>query len=380
MSRIFIALLVVPLLQAGQANAGQAPAGKIDAGKAYWQRTLCKSCHGEEGQGGFAPDLAGRGLSFDEVKRAVRKPWGIMGAYTESQVSDQTLADLQAYFASLPKADKPGDWHWMPAPETAALGQRLYIQTVGCGECHEPENKMGRAWMGEKVKDATFEYFQKVVYNHSDTFPKGGMPNFSRDRVPESTLREIYKWFVDDLGLRASIAGGLAVGEQQGGNTTYNLTVTNKGAKEKGGLGVEGVTIFVRIPPGTKVLNATGTGYTGVMPLAKLGLEPGLPLAPHAHDATGHVERPQPDLSGDVAVWKVKSIDAGEKLACTFTLSGAPTAEVFKGFDGSTVYWETPGRRPAGSPPVMVYRDLRTPDKGDHERIALPRPLVARQQ
>ena len=191
--------------------------------------------------------------------------------------------------------------------------------------------------------------------------------------MPEPTLREIYKWMVDDLGMWASIGGALAIGEQQGGNTTYTLTVTNRGNKEKGGLVAEGLTIFVRIPPGTKVVSGTGAGYAGVMPLAKLGLEPGLPLAPHAHDNTGHVERPPADLSGDVAVWKVKNIRAGEKLDYTLTLSGRPTPDVLRGFDGSTVYWDTPGRRPAGSPPVMVYRDLRMPDKGDHERIAAPR-------
>jgi hypothetical protein len=46
---------------------------------------------------------------------------------------------------------------------------------------------------------------------------------------------------------------------------------------------------------------------------------------------------------------------------------------VFKGFVGSTVHWVTPGRRPAGSPPEMIYRDLRIPDEGDHEVIAPPR-------
>jgi len=75
-------------------------------------------------------------------------------------------------------------------------------------------------------------------------------------------------------------------------------------------------------------------------------------------------------------VWKMAKLDAGEKVDLSFTLTGAPTAEVADGFVGSTVHWKSPGRNAKGSPPVMVYRDLRVPDKGDHEviRFIAPRP------
>jgi hypothetical protein len=112
-----------------------------------------------------------------------------------------------------------------------------------------------------------------------------------------------------------------------------------------------------------------------VMPLMKLGLEPAVRRAPHAHDDSGHVERPPADLSGDVAIWKVPRLDAGERVELSLTLAGpAPTLE---DFEGSTVHWTSPGRRPAGSPPQMVYRDLRIADQGDHEPIPIapaPRP------
>jgi hypothetical protein len=45
---------------------------------------------------------------------------------------------------------------------------------------------------------------------------------------------------------------------------------------------VEDLTIFVRVPPGTTVVNATGTGYRGVRPLAQLGLMRALQTAPGA--------------------------------------------------------------------------------------------------
>ena len=82
--------------------------GDAAAGKAYWDRgapraTACHNCHGNNAEGAFGPDLAGRGLNVAQVIRAVRQPWGIMPAFVESQMSDKDAADLTAYFASLPK-------------------------------------------------------------------------------------------------------------------------------------------------------------------------------------------------------------------------------------------------------------------------------------
>ena len=60
--------------------------GTAAAGKAYWERvaprnTDCRQCHGGTGEGGFGPDLAGRGLNATQVLRAVRQPWGVMPAF-----------------------------------------------------------------------------------------------------------------------------------------------------------------------------------------------------------------------------------------------------------------------------------------------------------
>jgi mono/diheme cytochrome c family protein len=352
-------------------HAQEAPQGDLKRGETEWGR--CVNCHGPKAEGAFGPDLAGRGLAWPQFKKAVREPWGVMPMFTERQKSDQALADIYTYLRTLPTPSAPGEWHWRKAPATAPIGQRLYMNFAGCGQCHEPENKFGRSWLGEHAKEVNFEYFQKQIYRHLEKWPSGTMPIYSPERLPEPALREIYKWMVDDLGMRPSIGGALSVGMRTGENTTYTLTVNNRGVKDSG-LAAEGLTIFVRIPTGQKVVSGTGSGYANVMPLAKLGLEPALLLAPHAHDDSGRVERPTPDLSGDVAVWKVPRLDAAEKLILSLTLAGpAPSPDVFKGFVGSTVHWAAPGRRPAGSPPQMIYRDLRIPDEGDHEVIAPPR-------
>src|SRR5437660_4222701 len=90
MNKIFLAMLLLPLIPNGA--SAQPAAGDAAAGKAYWERVAprnvdCRNCHGNNGEGGFGPDLAGRGLSAAQVLRAARQPWGIMPAFVESQVS-----------------------------------------------------------------------------------------------------------------------------------------------------------------------------------------------------------------------------------------------------------------------------------------------------
>jgi mono/diheme cytochrome c family protein len=125
MKRALLVFAFLPLVQSG---ASAQTTGSPEAGKAYWDRvaprnTDCMLCHGGTGEGGFGPDLAGRGLSAAQVLRAVRKPWGVMPAFDSNQVSDQDAADLAAYFASLPKPAEPGQWRFeVPARRSARAG------------------------------------------------------------------------------------------------------------------------------------------------------------------------------------------------------------------------------------------------------------------
>ena len=86
-------IVLVLLFSFFQANVVWAQ-GDAQTGKARWESVAenrCQYCHGVKGEGAFGPDLAGRQLSFDQFKQAVRKPWGIMPAFPESQISDQIL-------------------------------------------------------------------------------------------------------------------------------------------------------------------------------------------------------------------------------------------------------------------------------------------------
>src|SRR5579863_2286815 len=91
------------------------PAG----GKKLWESNelFCKNCHGKDGEGAFGPDLAGRGLSAEQFKQAVRKPWGVMPTFTDDQLSDAEIANLAAYFGGLSKVAEPAPWRVLVAAD-----------------------------------------------------------------------------------------------------------------------------------------------------------------------------------------------------------------------------------------------------------------------
>ena len=307
MKKMLVAMLMLPIAQTVSAQ----PAGDAAAGKAYWDRlapraTDCKNCHGLNGEGGFGPDLAGRGLNAAQIERAVRQPWGVMPACVESQVSAKDAADLTAYFASLPKPAEPGKWRF-EVPPGAPPGQATMIN-MGCGQCHGTTFNGPRANMG--LYNMDFEYFSNLVYNHTTAMPQYrtaignagtnlDMGNFSRVRLPAGTLRQIYYWARDEIGVRAPIAAQLAKGETGANGVTYPLTITNNGMPGKGVV-AEGLTVSLTIPADTTVVAATGTGYQGT----------------HTDDRT----------KATVATWKLPRSGPKDQEKLSITLSKAATA------------------------------------------------------
>jgi cytochrome c553 len=271
MKKMLFALLALPLAQSAVAQ----PAGDAAAGKAYWDRvapraTDCKNCHGVAGEGGFGPDLAGRGLNTAQIIRAARQPWGIMPAFVDSQVSDKDAADLAAYFASLPKPAVPGPWRTQ-VPAGAPPGQVTMI-TMGCGQCHGAILQGPRTNMG--LYNMNFDYFSNLVYNHTTAMPQYraeignpgtnlDMGNFSRTRLTANQLRQIFFWARDEMGVRAPIAAAIGKGDQGPGGVTYPVTITNNGMQGRGVI-AEGVKVSLNIPAGATVVAATGPGYQGV--------------------------------------------------------------------------------------------------------------------
>ena len=335
MPMLFVTLF---FLSFGQADS--VPLGRPDIVTAAWvgrsSVAFCTNCHGAAGQGGFGPDLAGRGLTFAQFRRAVHKPWGAMPAFP--QLTDQTIADMQAYLATLPKVAEAGNPRPLPPPGSPAI-QRYFIAS-GCGQCHGLEASDPRRDLGGWAKDVTFETFAKVVYDGvrpiyaaAQTPTPNRMGLWSRDRIPESALREIYHWLTEETGLRVPLTAEIGKGVESGSDVTYTLVLDNEGLPGKG-LTAEDITISLAVPEGAKVVKATGAGYQGV--------------------------RMDPQAKAQMATWNVSRIGPAEKQTYSLTLSGVAVAKDL--FKASTIRWSKPAlRRPAG----QVARDARIPEQGD---------------
>ncbi|MCH8268565.1 MAG: c-type cytochrome [Acidobacteria bacterium] len=285
---------------------GVASSGDAQAGKTLWEgpATFCERCHGVKGEGAFGPDLAGRQLSVAQFRQAVRKPWGIMPAFTEQQVSDQEIANMAAYFNSLPRVAEPGPWR-IPIRAEATDGEKLIVATVGCGQCHGHDIGGPRRDAGAVAAD--FEWLKKFVYEHTTAMPEFWrlleeepavrirMGNYSRTRLPESLLQEIWR-YMNDLGFRVPIGAQLSAGMTAANGVTYTLTVENGGLPGKG-LTAEDILISLTLPSGSAVVSTTGRGYQGVR-----------------HDSQNNAE---------MAVWQVPRLGPKDKQTYTITLSRA---------------------------------------------------------
>jgi mono/diheme cytochrome c family protein len=305
---LLVVLFLLPLPQ--QAPSAPLPAGDAARGKVLWQKTEhveCRECHGMNGEGAFGPDLAGRKLTPAQFIHAVRKPWGIMPAFTNANITDPELMDLLAYFNTLPSVAEPGPWR-VKVPEGASRGLAASI-TSGCVQCHAATFNNGRAIMGGI--DANFEWFKSIVYVHTVAYPptrarlgeppyeRLAMGHFSPTRLPESTLQDIWTYLVD-LGFRPKLHGQLSAGVPSAGGVVYTLDVANTGLAGSGRI-AEDVTVNLAVPAGTTVVAATGPGYQGV--------------------------RRDDRAKADMAVWAVPRLAPGDHQTYTLTLSQAATAK-----------------------------------------------------
>jgi mono/diheme cytochrome c family protein len=327
-------LLLYPLTQSSTVAQGGA-VGDAAAGKALWDgnQTSCKNCHGAAAEGGFGPDLAGRKLSLARVTRAVRQPWGIMPAFRETQLgyTDKGLADMVAYFDSLPAPAQPGKWRY-EVPAGASPGQTTVIGTVGCAQCHTPTMDTPRRGAGEVNGD--FEWFKRMVYDHATAMPAQWtelglapagravrMGNYSPLRLPEPTLRIIYD-YMREAGFPITVTARLDAGAPAAGGVTYTLVVENGGVTGKG-LAAEDMTLSLIVPADTKVVSATGAGYQ-------------------------KVQRDEA-AKADAAVWKIAKLAPKAPQTFTLTLSKAP-ADQLKG----SLRWAKPTMKDAEANVVNI--------------------------
>jgi mono/diheme cytochrome c family protein len=326
-------VVFVLALQGGTGAQTPAPAANapdIENGKKVFTfgNTSCSNCHGNGAIGGWGPDLAGKGLPLARAAQAIRRPIWRMPAFDASQVTDKEIADMTAYWASLPKTEKLGAWR-TPFPKDIEKGQQHAV-LYGCTQCHG--NTLDTPRHGQGEVDGDFEWFKHQVYEHSKAQPEQWamldreaapsstpgpgrvrMGNYDRQRLPEETLKEIYDWAFLELGKLVPISARITAGPADGAGTTYTVDVAN-GAVPNKGLTAEDVTISLIVPPGQKVVSGGGPGYQGVK---KQG-------------------------SDEVAIWKVAKFAPRDRQKFSIVLSGTATGNAVP---RGTIAWAKPAAK-----------------------------------
>jgi len=322
MNRVLLALVLISACAAVAAAQTPAGAGDVAAGKALWDgnTTSCKNCHGNKAEGGYGPDLAGRKITNAQFLHAVQKPWGVMPSFP--QFNDKQLSDMYAYVASLPGVPEPAAWRF-PLPENAPKGQVVALATIGCAMCHTPILDTPRRGIAEANGD--FEWFKHMVYDHTKAMPEHceavgpgnpycravRMGDYSRTRLQEDQLKQIYDWAVG-LGLEIPVTTNISQAQQTPAGVVYNFTVVNKGVQ------ADNVTIGIDVPNGIKVVSGSD-GYKGT-----------------------HSDKKS---KGTIAEWQVAKLLPNDKQTYSITLSKPlPAADHLTG----SIHWVTRGGRPAG--------------------------------
>ena len=152
MIRTALSMLVLLAFAGGVAQAsGDASAGKAKAG-------LCAACHGADGNSGGAtptwPSLAGQHEGYlakqlVEFQEGTTRSNQVMAPMI-ANLNAQDIADVSAYFASLPRRSMLADEQ---AKELVAKGERLYrggnkkTGIAACMGCHGPDGS-GNALAG----------------------------------------------------------------------------------------------------------------------------------------------------------------------------------------------------------------------------------------
>jgi mono/diheme cytochrome c family protein len=99
---LFIAMSWFPQLHA-QPSPNSGSAGDTTRGEQLFVSLGCYQCHNNRAQGGNAgARLAPPVLSFPAFRVLVRTPINQMPPYTATMASDQELADIHAYLATIP--------------------------------------------------------------------------------------------------------------------------------------------------------------------------------------------------------------------------------------------------------------------------------------
>lgn len=256
---VLVALSAALFLVAGSGSTAQGQAlGDAAKGKKAWNSLplsfVCQSCHGSNGEGAFGPDLAGRTLTVAQWTRQVRKPYGLMPAFATSAISDETIADVAAYMASLPTVPSPGTPRAVTSPGDP-VGKQLVIDK-GCAQCHRGARDL-RAGIGENGLTRADVISQIRTAFFAAKFAGRGawMPTFAENQVGADDAAKIADYiFAAGPRVRLDVS---TKATQAGNVVTYAITVTSRSLA--GGMDAGQVFVAGSVPRGATFLGATAT-------------------------------------------------------------------------------------------------------------------------
>jgi mono/diheme cytochrome c family protein len=168
--------LVAVVLLVGACGATTVAQGDAARGQSLWAQSDCGGCHGVNAQGSrLGPALADTPLTLHNVTSITRRGGPGMPKYSASQISDQDLQDMYAWFLSI-----------LPAA-TGGLGQNPWTQSP-CTGCHgvNAEGATGPSLAGTTQ---SFADFSSVVRRGARD-----MPAYSKSEMSDQTLQAIYAW------------------------------------------------------------------------------------------------------------------------------------------------------------------------------------------
>jgi mono/diheme cytochrome c family protein len=196
--KISITLLGLLLLLALTTSVAFAapPAQDPVNGEQLWQDTLCKNCHGENGEGLWAGPLAGSDKAAEEWISQVREPRRNMPAFSAEQLSDEAVTDMHAYLVTLtaPESFEPAD---AGLADNAPEGQQLLV-AKRCVACHSTTGPLrGFESRGETPT-------AELVIAQLRT-PRQNMPAFSAEQVSDAEAAAIAEFLASQLAAPAQL-------------------------------------------------------------------------------------------------------------------------------------------------------------------------------
>jgi len=181
-------LVIFMLSVANSVLAGDAEAGKEKSG-------TCAACHGSEGISAAPmwPNLAGQHATYtakqlkefrDGKRQAPAMAPMAMG------LSDEDMADLAAYYASLPAQESVG-----VDEKFVALGEEVYTRgaegVMACTACHGPTGKGIEAAGFPSITGQKIDYTIKTLKDFRSGYRNNDMNGMMRDIAKAMTDEQI---------------------------------------------------------------------------------------------------------------------------------------------------------------------------------------------